>query len=294
VLTPHDEFDPRWFSTHSWALVDAVWRAEIPATWPAQPVAPSFLGDDTARCPVLIDLRELEARDADELMSLLDRQVAQHESTICSLLLQSAGTGQGLLRHLSARIAIAWPGNPTPRQWRYFDPGTFVQLPRVIGPQGMGWLMGPMTSVLTPWAGQWAECRPALPPQGTPFKLGEGHRQALLALGAVNRVAMGMPPPAGLKAWLARCEQIEQHVLRAQASHGLRHQADLVAFAGHAMACHPEFDAHPVLLQLLARLRAARPEDELDYRELSATLGPEDWMRIRSDLESQVPSRQDS
>ena len=240
---------------------------------------------------MLLDLRVLGTRDAAELMDRLVSQTLRRESTVCSLLLATEAEQPIVQRHLSERIALQWSGSPTPRQLRFFDPGTFVQLPRVLGERGMAWLLGPVRSVLAPWAGQWSEYRHA--PNGrVSFRVDDSHRQALVALGAVNRVAMARERAADVDDWLARCEQIERHVLRAHRRHGLVQQADLVAFAGHAVDCHPDFDTHPVLVQLFAQLHEARPEDEIDYRELTSSLRPEDWAQVRRDLGEPKNERQ--
>jgi L-asparaginase/Glu-tRNA(Gln) amidotransferase subunit D len=68
------------------------------------------------------------------------------------------------------------------------------------------------------------------------------------------------------------------------AEHGLQQQADLIAFAGHAMACRGAFDRHPRLNALFEELRASGPEGELDYRELSARITPQEWQEIAQDI----------
>jgi hypothetical protein len=61
-------------------------------------------------------------------------------------------------------------------------------------------------------------------------------------------------------------------------------QDDLVAFGLHACKCHPLFDTHPLIADLMVKLRNVKPEDELDYRELTARLNAADWARVQSEL----------
>ncbi len=310
LQAPQAEFDPRWFGTHPYLFIDASWRDELPPQWPTRVIAPAFLGEDTDRCPVLLDVRELDSAACGELMDRLAQQVQAREDTLASLMISCAAPAASLIRHLAARLVIEIPGQPGPKQFRYFDPGTCLQLPRLLGDDGMAWLMGPIHSMMVPWAGHWvALTKPApAPAEEMPSEHAEslapasavGHKpafrlrlaeiQALLRLGPVNRVAMQLEPPSDPAQWEQRCAEIDHHVCRAIDRHHITQQADLVAFATHAVTHHPAFDEHPAVVALLAQLQRAVPEDELDYRELSARLQPTDWHRIALELtESKAP-----
>lgn len=283
-------FDHRWFDSHRYAVVDAVWREDLPAQWPLTVIAPAFLGDDTDRCPILLDLQALALNERDELMERLAQQVQDREDALCSLLLASDREPQVLADHLAQRMALKLAGASQPRQFRFFDPGTFLQLPRLLGPAGMAWLLGPAQGALVPWAGGWTLYpRPDSKAQG--FSLTAVHLAALSRMGVVNRVALQMAAPADADDWTNRCVNIDTHVERAMDSHGLRQQAELVAFAQDAMTHHPAFDDHPRLTGLLQTLRTAKPEDELDYRELRSRITPDEWQTIAADLQSIASTR---
>jgi hypothetical protein len=110
-------------------------------------------------------------------------------------------------------------------------------------------------------------------------------------MGVVNRVALQMDPPVDAADWTTRCATIDAHVERAMDVHGLRLQADLVAFAQDAMTQHPAFDSHPQVAGWLQTLRTAKPEDELDYRELRSRITPDEWQTITADLQNTAPTR---
>ena len=112
-----------------------------------------------------------------------------------------------------------------------------------------------------------------------------------MRMGVVNRVALQMEPPADATAWTARCAELDVHVRRAMDSHGLRLQADLVAFAQDAITHHPAFDQHPQVAGWLQVLRTAKPEDELDYRELRSRITPNEWQTIAADLQNTASTR---
>jgi hypothetical protein len=288
VFEFHEHLGTRLFDTHRFALVDAAWRDDLPKAWPLTAlhvVAPTFLGKDTGRCPVLLDLHALPRSTRDDLMTQWNEQTHHNEDALCSLLLSSPATPESLAAHLARRMQIVLPKTAAPKQFRYFDPGTFLQLPRLLGDPGIAWLLGPVALATVPWAGHWTTV-PNSPTGAGAFKLSAEHISALLRLGAVNRQAMQMEPVGDAVAWEQRCAAIDAHMQRAMADHGLQQQADLIAFADHAMACHGAFDRHPRLKALFEELRASRPEDELDYRELSARITPQEWQTIAQDINS--------
>jgi hypothetical protein len=267
---------------YRYAVVDASMRDALPQPCKQVPIAPRFLGGDTERCPVLVDLLSLTLHARGDMSDLLEVQLSKGEETLCSLLLASPIPLDRTATQLAQRISIqVEPGGP-PKQFRFFDPGTFLQLPELLGEAGMAWLLQSAGSVLVPWAGCWT--RFDTPAHRPPFRLAQEHVQALLRVGVVNRVAAQLDPPATPQAWVSRCREMDRHVRRAQLAHGLNVQADLVAFAGHAAIHHPAFDSHPCIQRLLRQLREASAEDELDYRELTARLLPEDWRNLVRDL----------
>lgn len=282
--------DHRWFDSHRYAVVDAVWREDLPAHWPLTVIAPAFLEADTDRCPVLLDMQALALDERDELMERLAQQVQDREDALCSLLLASDREPQAMADHLAQLMVVQLPHMPQPQQFRFFDPGTFLQLPRLLGSAGMAWLLGPAQAALVPWAGGWSRC-PQPSSTGHGFSLTPPHLAALSRVGVVNRVALQMAPPADADDWTNRCAKIDTHVERAMGAHGLRQQADLVAFAQDAMTHHPAFDDHPRLTGLLQTLRTAKPEDELDYRELRSRITPDEWQTIAADLQSTASTR---
>lgn len=279
MFNSHDILDHRWFKSHRYALIDAVWRDELPSAWPLTLIAPAFLGDDTARCPVLLDMHALSRNDTGKLLAQLSEQVTNRQDVLFSLLLASQREPVTVANHLARRMVLMLPGDPVRKQFRYFDPGTLLQLPRLLGGNGLAWLLGEIDSAIVPWAGQWTHINKP-DSDGRTFRLELDHLAALSRLGAVNRVAMQMAPPADAVAWEQTCANIDGHVQRAMVEHGLTRQADLVAFATHALQHHAAFDSHPRLIAVFQALRSATPEDEIDYRELTSRFTPEDWQQI--------------
>lgn len=281
------DFYPDWraIDRFRFALIDANMREALPAHWPQVIIAPTFLGKDTERCPALIDLSALPDDQRATWCNEVQQQTLARDETALSLLLSASSSIQLLAVHLARRMVIRIPGQDRPMQWRFFDPGTLLQLPHLLGDEGMAWLLDPIDAVQVPWAGQWTEVIGHKPTLHGQFQLSATQISALLRIGVVNRVAAQSLPAEDAAAWITQCKAIDAHVLRAQSTHGLNHRDDLVAFAHDAWAHHPRIDEHPRLKALLNQLRHARPEDELDYRELRSRLQKQDWAVMIADLQ---------
>jgi hypothetical protein len=277
--------DRRGIERFRFALIDASMRTDLPDQWDRQIIGPAFLGPDTDRCPVLVDLLTLPAHDRAAWCDHVHQQTLAAEETLVSLLLEAACGIAALASHLAKRMELRLQGQDRPRQWRFFDPGTFLQMPRVLGDDGMAWLLGPIAAAQVPWAGQWSEMRHPARQSAKPFKMTPTHVDALLRVGIVNRASAQLPPVLDAADWISQTAALDAHVMRGMAQHQLSQRDDLVAFAQHAWSHHPRIDEHPRLQQLFAQLRHAQPEDELEYRELSGRLKPDDWKAMVADLE---------
>jgi hypothetical protein len=280
--------DRRTIVRFRFALVDASLRADLPDAWTQQVIAPAFLGSDTDRCPALVDLVAVPAEERAPWCDALHQQTLAGEDTALSLLLEAPCGTAVLASHLAKRLEIRLPGQDRPRQWRYFDPGTFLQLPRILGSDGLAWLLGPVNAVQVPWAGEWVEVIRPDHSHGQTFKLTLAHIDAILRIGIVNRVSVQLPPVRNAQAWIQQAAELDAHVLRGQSQHKLSQRDDLVAFARHMWVHHPRIDEHPRLQSLFDHLAHAQPDDELDYRELSGRLKPEDWAAMVAELEQQI------
>lgn len=272
----------RLFQTYRYGIVDANLRDEMPDHWTQQVIAPGFLGPDTARSPALLRTDALSDEEAGKLLDRLETEMQAQQSAFFSLLLDTEADTEGVARHLANRLVVRLERNGRPMQFRYFDPGTFVQLPSLLGDAGMNWLFGPINAVMVPWAGELMRYeKPQVPSTGfilTP------HLPALLDFGVVNRAATELAPPANQQDWIDRCNRIRNHVRRARDRHRLSERDDLIAFAWHAESCHPRFDEHELMRNLFAQLAEADEEEQLDYCELTIGLGQETWDRIAHDL----------
>lgn len=277
------EIDHNFFRRYRWGIVDASQRELVPDSWKPSPIAPSFLGKDIGRCPLFVDLRAIP--DADQYPLLDQLATAKDRDCLLSLALESEAPPERLLAHLRKRLEIHTSIDQQPMQFRYYDPGTFLLLPKTLGESGMRWLLGPITAVAVPWCSEWRRyCQPELPnPIG--FELRD-RLPELLGLGAINRV-LAQLEIRNQEEWCHHAAVTSQYIARAQA-HGLIARDDLVTFALHAWIHHPNFDDHWMIRNLLQALMTATPEDEIDYRELSARLDEADWQKIIQEMNAML------
>jgi len=272
----------RLFETCRYGLVDANARSEIPEHWAQQVVAPAFLETDTSRSPLLVCTDTLADADVGKLLDRIESETEGNFPGLFSLFLACDAELPRVASHLASRLVVKLEHNGRPMQFRYFDPGTFVQLPELLGEAGMNWLLGPINAVMVPWAGEFRRYEKPLTSHQK-FSL-QPYLPVLLDISIVNRAAMRLDPPADQQDWIERCARIRKHVQRAREKHQLSIRDDIIAFALHAENCHPRFDDHEILRSLFAQLSTAKEEDQIDYRELTIGLGQEVWNKIARDL----------
>lgn len=275
--------DHRFFERYRYAVVDSGRRDELPDSWSFVPIAPTFLGSDTSRCPLLLDCLAIPEVERYTLLDRLEAETLAKEESFVSLALASSASFKSLQRHLAERMVIRDIADNLLRQFRYYDPGTFVQLPDALGSSGMSWLLGPIGSIAVPWLGEWCcLCHPGAQSGGR-FDIGQ-FAGVLQAFSVVNRVLTQLPDVSDQADWRRKGSATRRIVDHARTTYGLDQRDDLVVFALHAWRWHLTFDRHPKIQKLLVELAEASPEDELDYREMTARLEEADWEKIASDL----------
>ena len=270
--------------THRYGIVDATLREELDDAWPQIVIAPKFLGDDTSRCPVLVDISGIEDDTRYSLFDTLIANTKASNETFFSLLLASEKPLEQVAAHLADRLKIQLKPSERPMQFRYFDPGTFLQLPNLLSDAGMAWLMGPVDSVLVPWLGDFSVQEK---PKGRGFAFRPKHIDGLYRIGVANRVLNSRRTPlvASQQAWISSAKRMYVDIERALA-YQLDELDDIATFCLHAMAYHTEFDQHPMIQNIFKQL-ATRTDEEVDlnFTDLISEVSRNDWKTIVHELE---------
>lgn len=241
------------------ALVDATQRDALPSSWAQVVIAPAFLQDDTDRCPALIDLSSIAGSERAEWCDALHQETLGGEETRASLLLASRASITAIAQHLAQRLVVHPSGQRRPMQLRFFDPGTFLQMPRILGEAGMLWLMGAITSVAVPWAGEWTCLTSHEAARPHDFRMDNAHIAALLRIGVINRALAQGAPPKYASHWIDQAAALDAYVRQGLARDGLNLPADLVSYALHAHTVHPAIHTHPRMRALLEMMQRAPP-----------------------------------
>ena len=256
--------DLRNIGRFRFALVDASLRDGIPAGVQQEVIAPAFLGEDTDRCPTLIALDSMPSSSRVAWCDELHSEVINREESRASLLIESDSSLKALASHMARRMALQTPGRDRPLQWRYFDPGTALQMPRVLGHVGLAWLMAPAKAWMVPWAGSW---QPIAGPNDASqqdlmrFKLQSEHIAALMRVSVINRTLLQNDKPLTAQEWVDGSQQLDAIVVQGQTQHKLDHRDDLVAYAFHPWTTHLRILVHPHMQGPLRVIELKKPAE---------------------------------
>ncbi|WP_454691362.1 hypothetical protein [Achromobacter aloeverae] len=265
---------------YAYAIADGALAREGPPRMARQALVPAQLVRSAGVMPHLYDIVAATPLAREAALALALAQEAEGEDLWLSLLLDvdEGVTRDALAQALTTRLVLPLPG-VGPCFFRYFDPRVLVQLQWLFTPAQMAWLMGPVRRWKYGLAGAWEETqRPEAIAAESP---GITQRQAfvLQRLNVVNTLLERLAP-ATPAAWRDKGQEIARHLERAR-DHGLQRLRDQEEYAWHGMTVHPRFDSHPLLR---ARLAALPPDADFPYQVATADLGPEDYDRIRDEL----------
>jgi Domain of unknown function (DUF4123) len=281
-----EAFDHRLLTAHRFAIVDVSQREHLSPSWQTKVIAPAFLEQDIGRCPILVDLTSFTPADRDYWLQRCASQVATREPLLFGIFLQTQAETDVVLSHLRRRLVMRLPQREQPLQFRFYDPHTLTQLPRILGDQGLQWLFGPIVAITYAITGHLSRIdKPTIElfneaTPSTTFRLSQEQQHALLRLSAVNRVLMQQPLMNSEVQWRQMSVRADTLIQRAQQQR-LSEMDDQIAFALHGLNVHERFDEHPKIRAVLKKLHTCLPDDELDYRELTAAFTEDDWQQIR-------------
>lgn len=296
----------RLLKEHDYALIDRCLMGDslqdIAAIAPdLLPIVPMGMEEDIESLPALLDLSSLSKDAHQALFSLLESKHRAQETLPIICLFKCDDSIEQFRWHWMQKIIVQTvPGQKF--LLRSYAPGVFVQLQRIYASEQIKALFGNIKV----WSIYHDHCwHNITAPAGETCShrlIEEAQLVQILRIQAINRTLAelasqpnSLQPGGDMAAnfqlpryrgdspadYFAMSRTIDSLIARAQA-YGLTWEDDQVLFALHGCSLPPQFDAHPRIQQLLAE----RDPQEQTYRDVVSLLQPEDWQRIRSDLQS--------
>ena len=294
VMTPHKAL----LAAHDYALVDRPRVSQMPFPWtkeklPAQPLVPDMYRSDAGSMPGLLPLKPDDAPWIGDLCANLEIAGRNPQERVLSCLLAvDEGVSQdALARHLTKRLTLYSPQRIT--LLRYYDASVFLHLDRILWPEQLFALYGPIKTWTCPFNDGWTSlARPA--PEGViPLlpSVKAGQRTQIGFINAING-ALGQwryklkQPWRDLEEFRRAADQAERAMVIAQNDYGLRTKNELTAFALHSLSYGEHFYRH-ARIQLLFEKRAQSQNPNWRYNIDALVITPDEWATIAAETQTQ-------
>lgn len=283
----------RLLKEHTYALVAAEQLEYLPSGIDTVRLAPDILADSEELMPGFISIRDLSPEQS---RSLLNMTLEQHESgdmvSLCTLM--QADCPPGVIRAHLRHMQI-WKNHKGERAWlRVHDPRVWAQLQRILEPDTLAWLYGPISKWTICLDGEWVSTESPATNGSKPVhayrRSTQQEWQALERIGIVNRALarLGLPGYANLMQHSAALDGLAS---RAQSRHQLSRTSELLDYVCLGWRVHPQFDEHPIAIQAVQNYQAAFDDADADedtsvvYALMDITA--DQWDQVRNDLSSQ-------
>ncbi|MCA3176059.1 MAG: DUF4123 domain-containing protein [Burkholderiales bacterium] len=284
MMLLQSEIDHQLFKKHRYAIIDRLAIDEFDIDFKYQVIAPAFVGSDTERCPLLVDLHELPHQKSVELLTKIHEQTTKGLVPWFCAFLSSTYEPNLMLSILKHRISTTLPdGNK--RFLRFYDPAIAVHLPRCLDEMSQRWLFQKIDGLTFFLASHWCTLRfpffkESLSENDLVFCLSKQSVQALSLLSLTNRAREQLPQKINHPdQWLSVCIAIENYFDIANRRFGLTQAEDWIAFAVHGCLWHPYFYEHPKILGFIQQADAQNT-----YADQTAVLSPDEWRQVSAEL----------
>ncbi len=267
----------RIFDEYDFALIDPIISEGFPESVATVPLLPAGLEDSAHLLPALIDLRALAQESRDALLEWIE----QAPSPPLSALLATRADRGRIMRHLAGKLVVRL-ADGSRSLLRVHDPRVFAHLRWILNERQLAQMLGPIRHWHYWHVGRWR----VLESPGTntgATSLSEGQCAHLWRVDAINAFFAQHGVPEDEHEFTARARALSGCIGRAQI-YGWRKRADWLAFAQLCSECHPEFDRHPRIVELIEGL----DEDEADFRDAIALIDEDGRRRIADELTNRL------
>jgi hypothetical protein len=248
---------------------------------PVEPLVPRILQEDADNMPVLVPLAP-----GAEHMEMLAYHLESAKKGYCAcmiacMLTASAPDGR-MSAHLSRRLVLHSPRGGKDLL-RYHDPRVFPQLIRILKPEQLRALYGPIRTWSFMFQQKWIS-HPVPEVTGVVpefWSVDDGQHAQLARVIQLNTVLAGRKkqlgrPWADLAEYLDASRTADKALELAQTRYRLD-EASAAVFAQHALAHGEYFHLHP---RIQALLRVARRSKEMPYAATAAVIDAPAWETI--------------
>ena len=273
------------------ALVDPVQRSKLPESLDCQSLALTEVAEGVDLFPGLLDLRALSQNQRDALMTCADAQ-PRLEPLLCALL-RCDQKVSGIVTHLRQAQVIRGPQGA--KAWlRIHDPRVWLHLPRVLNPDLLHAITGPIVQWWVNWRGNWSDGTPARA-ISTPRRrnLTDTEWAKLARIGAVNR-SLAHLGYWGAEALRQNAPAVDALVERGQQRYQLSRMDDLVGYVELAWRHGAAFDDHPLARQVIADYSDEAGSADIpdaSVVDALAAMSEADWQTIDNETGGRTDNR---
>jgi hypothetical protein len=273
---------------HNFALINPstlpwnVWLGKLPL----KPIVPYGMEGDADKMPHLLPLPP----DAPYLQQIADNLIGRPDRLVLYCLIDAPDLSpKGMWAHLYnvllTRTHLSIYLIP------FYDPRVFPHLHRIVPPQQLHALFGPIQTLSFPFQDEWVHyLRPETEP-GKPVRLvwwvsAEQRRRIARVMDLREVLDLYQRDVMDSTAWpdyatyvkiMARIEQSMEYAID---RYGLIHAEDYREFAWHALRYGEDFHLHPYLQEVLHALAQASPGKRCGYADALSTLTEENWAAL--------------
>ncbi|MDR0702841.1 MAG: DUF4123 domain-containing protein [Azoarcus sp.] len=272
---------------HGYAIVNTGGMREddskaLQAAFPISPLVPGSLKSDAAEMPVLLAIDHLDDGQRKALLARLKKVEEKnnaHDWPAC-LIDAPEATHKGLALHLTRRLVLDSPRGKI--FLRYFDPRVFPHLVRILPPERVCALFGPIQTWTIPFQKTWRSYKRPEITGIVPLHWWADAGQAGYILDGItltNAVLLRWCAYLGRDITPAGFDSLAAHIDRALLAarhYGLHTKSDITAFALHAIKHGEHFHRHPRIQRLLEKIR----QQKTRYETATARFGKRDWAEI--------------
>lgn len=287
----HGKMNEELLARHNFAIIDPplisgdsrnAWIDELPL----KPIVPLDMRGDAGRMPRLLPLPP----DAPYWQRVADNLSGQPDRRVLHCLIEAPGSSTGVIR-AHVHNALLTHGHLSIYFIPFYDPRVFPHLRRIVRPQQLHPLFGPIRTMTFPFQDTWICHTPPEVPPGTLiptlWQANAEQRQRMKrvqdlyeVLARYRREVMDFAPWPDYATYVEIMARIEQAMEYAMGRYGLTGPDDYREFAWHSIRYDEDFHLYHRVQELLATCPQEASGRRYGYADAVRNIEEEDWMAM--------------